>query len=35
MRQTLNAPADAMPKSGNRMPSSQQLSRRHRLEPQS
>ena len=32
MRQLLSAPADGMPKSENRMPSSEELNRRYRFE---
>ena len=35
MRQLLSAPAGNMPKSENRMPSSEELNRRYRFEPRS
>ena len=35
MRQLLSAPGDDMPKSENRMPSSEELNRRYRFEPRS
>jgi len=35
MRHLLSAPADDMPKSENRMPSSEELNRRYRFEPRS